>query len=149
MFPKLSLKTLFKNGLLIGIGMILSLVLMNWLPLVSQTARADTQAAPLMWEQNNPEDANAETWISCTPIGVATYYNRVHVRCAAAVGGISYFAAPTNNPANAARILSTLSTAQVAGRTLSILYDPNDLSGTDFGCLEADCRPIVAVGFGQ
>lgn len=90
----------------------------------------------------------AETWVSCVPVGVVNYRTRVHVRCASAIGGVSYFAAPTQDPAFAARVLSVLTTAQVAGRTLSILYDPADLSGTSIGCLAADCRLIRAVGFG-
>jgi hypothetical protein len=92
-------------------------------------------------------DANAATWISCTPANIATYDSRVHVKCSAAVGGIQYFAAPTSDSENAARILSVISTARVAGRTLSILYDPADLSGASYGCLTDDCRPIIAVAF--
>jgi hypothetical protein len=92
-------------------------------------------------------DANAATWISCTPENIATYDVRVHVKCSAAVGGIQFFAAPTSDPENAARILSVISTARVAGRTLSILYDPDDLSGASYGCLTDDCRPISAVAF--
>jgi hypothetical protein len=91
----------------------------------------------------------AETWISCVPVGVVTYRIRVHIHCAAAVGGISYFAVSTTDTAYAARVLSTISTAQVAGRTLSIIYDPADLSGASIGCQTNDCRLILGVGFGQ
>jgi len=91
----------------------------------------------------------AETWISCTPAAIATYQVRVHVRCTAAVGGISFFAVSTQDAANAARVLSVITAAQVAGRTLSILYDPADLSGAAIGCATNDCRLIRAVGFGQ
>jgi hypothetical protein len=91
----------------------------------------------------------ATTWISCVPVQVMNYRSRVHVKCAAPVGGISYFAASTSDSAFAARTLSTISTAQVAGRTLTILYDPADASGTTIGCQANDCRLIQAVGFGQ
>jgi hypothetical protein len=94
----------------------------------------------------------AETWVSCTPVEVAVYTAgsaRLHVRCAAAVGGISFFALSTADASVAARVLSVLSTAQVAGRTLSILYDPADLSGGQIGCATNDCRLIRAVAFGQ
>jgi hypothetical protein len=96
-------------------------------------------------------EPSAATWISCTPIGVATYIKsgRVHVQCAAAVNGIRFFAVSTSDAANAARVLSTITTAQVAGRTLTILYDPADLSGASIGCQTNDCRLILAVGFGQ
>ena len=95
-------------------------------------------------------EANAEpTWITCTPVNIVAYDIRVHVKCAAAVAGIQFFAAPTTDPANVARILSVISTAQVSGRTLFILYDPDDLIGDSYGCLTNDCRTIIAVGFGQ
>jgi hypothetical protein len=73
--------------------------------------------------------------------------NRVHVRCATLVGSFKYFAAPTSDQANAARVLSVINTALVAGRTLIIRYDPADLSGSTFGCLTSDCRAIQAIGF--
>ncbi len=91
----------------------------------------------------------AETWISCTPVRIMNYKERVHVNCAASIGGISYFAAPTQDSQFAARVLSVISTAQVAGRTLTILYDPADLGGVSIGCQTNDCRLIRAVGFGQ
>jgi hypothetical protein len=91
----------------------------------------------------------AQTWITCTPVDIATYSGRVHVLCAAPVGGISFFAVSTQNSAHAARVLSVISTAQVAGRTLKILYDPADHSGAGIGCVVTDCRLIIAVGFGR
>jgi hypothetical protein len=91
----------------------------------------------------------AETWINCTPVQVAAYQQRLHVRCAAAVGGISFFALGTQDAANASRVLAVLTAAQVAGRTLNILYDPADQSGAAIGCLTSDCRLIHAAGFGR
>lgn len=88
----------------------------------------------------------AATWISCTPVQSMTYSSRVHVKCSAAVGGISYFAASTSNADNAARILSTVNAAVVSGRTLSVLYDPADLTGSSIGCANSDCRLIQAIG---
>lgn len=87
----------------------------------------------------------AETWVSCTPLNVGALNNRIHVRCAESYGGVYYFAMPNDNPAHVARTLSLLSTAQVAGRTLSILYDPADLSGAGWGCAESNCRALRAV----
>ena len=88
--------------------------------------------------------------ISCTPAQVAVFADapRLHVRCAASVGGILYFALSTSDAAQAARVLSVLTTAQVAGRTLIIRYDPADLSGASIGCQVNDCRLIRAAGFG-
>jgi hypothetical protein len=94
--------------------------------------------------------------ISCVPVQVFVFAYRdgqplrLHVQCAAAVGGISYFALNTADAPVAARILSILTTAQVAGRTLGIRYDPADnTSGTSYGCQSSDCRPIRAVWIGQ
>jgi hypothetical protein len=77
------------------------------------------------------------------------YGNRIHVKCSAAVGNVRYFAASAQNSQHVARMLTVITTAQVAGRTLTIRYDPNDLSGASFGCLSSDCRIMRAVGFGQ
>ena len=87
----------------------------------------------------------AQTWSTCKPVRVANYANRVHVKCAASVsGGIWYFAYPGADTATAARMLSLLSSAFIAGRTLQVLYDPADKSGAGFGCQVNDCRKLLA-----
>ena len=91
-------------------------------------------------------EPEAETWYTCSIANVATYIARIHVRCtAAAPGGILYFAYPTCDTANAARFLSLLSTAAVAGKQVQILYDPADTSGGAYGCSTGDCRALRAV----
>ena len=87
----------------------------------------------------------------CTPDQVVVFTNapRLHVHCTAAVGGVSYFAISTADQAQAARVLTVINTALVAGRTLVIRYDPADLSGAPIGCQTNDCRLIQAVGFGR
>jgi hypothetical protein len=98
------------------------------LPLGSRTAKA------------------AETWVSCTPVRVVTYQARVHVQCATPIGGVTYFALSTQDSAFAARVLSIIATASVAHRTLTILYEPTDLSGAAIGCQNTDCRLIRGIG---
>lgn len=93
--------------------------------------------------------AAVPTTTTCTPDEVGSFAAYVYVRCAAAVGGITTFATPTSDPTHAARILSVLSTAQVAGRTLRLTYDPADQSGPSFGCTMRDCRPLVGAVFGK
>ncbi|MGE5601656.1 MAG: hypothetical protein ACM30E_01315 [Nitrososphaerales archaeon] len=91
-------------------------------------------------------EPEAETWYTCSIANVATYIARIHVRCTvAAPGGILYFAYPTRDTANAARFLSLLSTAAVAGKQVQILYDPADTSGGGYGCAVGDCRALRAV----
>jgi hypothetical protein len=88
----------------------------------------------------------ANVWSSCTPTGVATFSNRVHVRCSASVsGGIFYFAVATTDSAQAARFVSVASSALIAGRNLEVWYDPADLSGASFGCQTNDCRRAQAL----
>lgn len=107
---------------------------------------AASGAAPVLAQDDVSLAApEAETWVSCTPLNVGALNNRIHVRCAESYGGVTYFAMPNDNPAHVARTLSLLSTGQVAGRTLSILYDPADLSGNDWGCAESNCRALHAV----
>lgn len=91
----------------------------------------------------------ASTWVQCVPIEVMNYHSRIHIKCASAIGGITYFAASTSDKAFVNRTLSILSTAQVAGRTLNILYDPANRSGASIGCQVNDCRLIQAAGFGK
>ncbi len=90
-----------------------------------------------------------QTWISCVPSEIMAFRERIHVRCAASINGITYFAVSTSDAAWSARVMSVLNTAQVAGRTVTLLYDPADLSGASYGCQANDCRVILAVGFGQ
>jgi hypothetical protein len=100
-------------------------------------------------ENNDPsgiESTAGFVWASCTPDNVAVFAERIHVRCTTPVNGISYFAFSTADDAEAARILSLFTSAQVTGRLLQVLYDPNDTtSGPPIGCAATDCRLIVAV----
>ncbi|HEX5717509.1 MAG TPA: hypothetical protein VF179_15225 [Thermoanaerobaculia bacterium] len=94
----------------------------------------------------------AETWTSCTPVNVSVYSvgsKRIHVKCAQAVNGIRFFALSSSDSALMGRVLSLITSAQIGGRTLSILYDPADLSGQAWGCANSDCRILRAAGFGQ
>ena len=94
-------------------------------------------------------EPDASSWISCVPNNVTVYTGRIHVRCAAAVNGIQYFAVSTQDSQSAARFLTILTTAQVAGRTLQLLYNTTDTSGTAFGCQASDCRVLQAAMFGN
>jgi len=84
-------------------------------------------------------------WHTCKPTDVATYAERIHVRCDTKAGNIAFFALPTANSAHAGRVLSVLLVALVESRSIRIEYDPNDTSGTSFGCLASDCRRLASV----
>ena len=152
MFRTASRKTIVQSSIIILVAITLLLLALTYLLTNdSQDVFAAEPAVPATFisSANDLNSSADASWVSCIPASVATFEDRVHVECASSIAGIRFFAAPTNNPAHAARVLSTLSAAQVAGRTLDILYDPSDTSGSDFNCLESDCRTIKAVGFGQ
>jgi hypothetical protein len=89
---------------------------------------------------------SAQTTHNCHSIEIATFPERIHVRCdSAATGGIIFFAVPTANNEHAARILSTLLAGHVAGRTMIVGYDPQDESGKSFGCAVNDCRRLLYI----
>jgi hypothetical protein len=132
-----------KQAVLIGTGLVVLVVL-----LLALTVERPAQASSGV-EASSVLAPTAETWAPCVPVGVVAYVRRIHVQCQTAISGVSYFALGTSDAPNVARILSVLTTAQVAGRTLSILYDPADLSGAAIGCSNVDCRLILAAGFGQ
>jgi hypothetical protein len=91
--------------------------------------------------------ATALDTFTCTPAGVASFSNRVHVRCSTlAPGNIRYFAWCTAQDSVAAsRYLSVFTTAFAMGKNLTIYYTASDLSGTTCGCLSSDCRVVSGV----
>jgi hypothetical protein len=89
--------------------------------------------------------ASADTSFICTPTGVATFAQRIHVRCSAAQSGIAFFAYRSSDATGAARNLSLASSALIAGRNLRIFYNPADLTGSAIGCGNSDCRLITGM----
>jgi hypothetical protein len=142
----LSIVSAVRNLALILLGMLIAAL--------GQSAVTPVATAHIMQDEmhasgSTSQASAASTWVSCVPIAIVTFSSRVHVQCQTAISGVSYFAASTADAANVARVLSVITAAQVAGRTLAILYDPANTSGTAIGCQAADCRLIQAVGFGQ
>ncbi len=88
----------------------------------------------------------ATVWSDCVPVLTGTFANRIHVKCAAPVsGGIIWFAVDSKNVDFANRFLSMVNTALVAGKTLTVNYDPADTSGAAFGCAANDCRKAIGI----
>ncbi len=152
MLKKNTVKQIAMYVALILLGMLISTLVIN--------SQATVQSAPVIEvSESNLDVATANqaaapaspdaVWTTCTPTDVAVYASRIHVRCVEVVGGIRYFAASTSNAAHAARVLSLLSTAHAAGRTLNILYEPSDTSGASIGCQTNDCRLLLAAAFLQ
>ena len=121
-----------RRSLMVGTAVVLALLGLAVLLQVSgRPARAASQAATL------------DTF-TCTPSGVASFSNRVHVRCSnLAPGNIRYFAVcSAPDAAAASRYLSTFTTGFVMGKNIVIYYTPSDTSGTACGCGTSDCRVI-------
>ena len=134
----------FKNIALVLLG-----VFIATLGQAAATPVATARVAPDQTHAAGSTTQATAVQVSCVPIGIMTYAIRVHVQCQTAISGISYFAVATSDGAYAARVLSVITAAQVAGRTLAIQYDPADTSGAAIGCQAASCRLATAVGFGQ
>ena len=92
----------------------------------------------------SPQTAFAATkTFTCHPSDVGVFpQKRIHVRCAPADGAIEWFALGIADAGDANRILSLVSTAYALKKSLTIWYDPADLSGGAIGCLTKDCRLI-------
>ncbi len=94
------------------------------------------QASPASIKSAAPADD-----FLCTPIEVAAFASRVHVKCSSSSpGGFNYFAVSTADSASASRYMSAFTTAFVMGKQLTIVFDPSDLSGAAIYCLNNNCR---------
>jgi hypothetical protein len=83
--------------------------------------------------------------ISCTPIVVGVFEERVHVECANPIAGpIRFYAISTTSAGRSGRFLSAFTAAYVSGRPLTITVNLADTSGASFGCSNADCRIALA-----
>ena len=101
--------------------------------------------------QDAPE---ALYWYQCNSPSVehvAVFTNRVHVWCqtttpvasAPALNGIYWFAFPTlPDSAAASRFLSLFQSSAISGRYVWLEVDPNNTSGSTFGCDSNNCRRI-------
>lgn len=93
-------------------------------------------------------DSNVR-WSSCKVDQVATYATRVHVRCGGTGFFFRYFASPTSNAAEAARLV-TLGTAAMTGAgTLWILADMRKQDAASYGCAVHDCRRPMDMQFNK
>jgi hypothetical protein len=114
---------------------------------VSQPVESVASLSPATYDL---EPTGPTEWTpDCTPIEVAVYESRLHVRCSQGVvdgsDTIYFWAMPATKAQYANRFLSLGSTALVAGRHLIFLYTPGDTSGAAFGCQASDCRNVYAV----
>jgi hypothetical protein len=110
----------------------------------SRVLGAQPKGATVQQEQRSLDVSSGISGVSCKPIGVGVFENRVHIRCERPnpfpLGTPDFFAVPTSNSAKATRFLNMFTAAYTSGRALYITWNPLDLSGESFGCLNSDCK---------
>ena len=90
---------------------------------------------------------SAEKWGTCTVQDVMVWDKaRLHIRCATAVDGYTFFAVPWSNTEFLSQALSIASAAIAYNKTIDVVYNPSDTtSGPTFNCDSIDCRPLIAI----
>jgi hypothetical protein len=91
-----------------------------------------------------PASVSANQFFCTTQEAAVWVGSRIHVLCNPGDGAITFFALSVSN-SDASRVLSLIEAAVAARKTLSIVYDPSDLSGAAIGCANTNCRLIQAV----
>jgi len=104
---------------------------------------------------SEPESPSAQYWYQCNATNhIGLFTNRIHIYCssttpiagAPTLTGILWFAFPTSpDSAAASRFMSLMQTSVISGRALWLQVDPNDTSGSAFGCYSNDCRRIYGM----
>ena len=135
---------LYSSAVLLGI--LTGPFIAGWITGTGATGRSLPAAeaadvAPLVALLPDSPDSPDAVFV-CAPRYVGNFGNRIHVLCTtAATGGIIYFATPTSDSKNAARVLSIMLTAKALGKNLQIYYSTSG-DGSAYGCGTSDCRPI-------
>ena len=101
--------------------------------------------------QQAAEAPTALYWYQCNaPNHIGLFSDRLHIFCqtTAPIAGapaldpaIFWFAYPTSpDSAGASRFMSLLQTSVITSKPIWLQVDPNDSSGSNFGCGGANCR---------
>lgn len=92
----------------------------------------------------------AAQWSGCKPVETAVFPNRVHVKCETPVDRrFTFFAVPTTEPRFANRTLAILEGAELGDKYVFVRFDPDDLSGAQFGCETDNCRNLLGVALAE
>ena len=91
-----------------------------------------------------PNAPNASFY--CDVSNVASFDNRIHIRCSNSNNGIYYYAYPTDpvHVATANQFLAIGNTAYALGHHVWVYYDSNS-SMNPAGCNTSDCRGLYGV----
>jgi hypothetical protein len=135
-----------------NIRLVIEIVLIVVLLPLAFSRQAPTQAAA----PEAPDAPDAVYWYQCNaPNHVGLFTNRVHIYCTTTTpiqgapsltGAIHWFAIPTApDSAMASRFMSLLQTSVITAKPIWVEVDPNDTSGTSFGCGSGDCRRMYGM----
>lgn len=92
-------------------------------------------------------------WIDCTPSQASAYSVRAGVKCTTlfddgdgnGVNTIQYFAVDTTDEQFSNRVSAMLLASVTSNKVVRVLYDPQDTSGSSYGCDPSNCRRLQAV----
>lgn len=121
-----------------GFGVTALLLLANGTFAAQTVAAAPAAAAPVVSVMS----------YTCEVSEIASFPNRVHVRCG---GGQApwYFAVPTTSSAEAARLMALGTAAFSTGRPLMLMVDFHDYQAEAYGCLVQNCRRPTSFSIGK
>jgi len=75
---------------------------------------------------------------------------RLHIKCAPAVDGFTFFAVPWSNTEFLNQALSVATTSIAYNKTVNVLYNTSDTTtGPTFSCAANNCRPLMAIGINR
>jgi hypothetical protein len=131
----------------------LEVLLIILLAAVALSRNVNTQAA----SQASSDAPNALYWYTCNGPNnhIGLFTDRVHIYCdsttpvagaPALSASIHWFTVPTSpDSAAASRFMSLLQTSVITGKPVWVELDPNDTSGSSYGCAAGDCRRIYGM----
>jgi hypothetical protein len=143
-----------KKVLVLGgyITMIVILLIVNFLAGQALASPGTTRAQEEVDKPvpDHPDVPNASTFYCSSVNNVATFENRVHLRCSTSNGDIIYYAYATDpaHVATANQILAIANSAFALGKGVWVYYNiSSDLNPP--GCNSGDCRGLVGVSMLQ
>jgi hypothetical protein len=112
-------------------------------PLINSMTGIAHSSDVIATTQEQVAPGSTDAVFTCVIAEVAVIDTRVHVRCYTGYnnGPIVYFAAPTTDTVRVSRLLSTMLTADAAGKLLQVGFDTG-ANGSAYGCATSNCRPI-------
>lgn len=88
---------------------------------------------------------SAANSVSCKVINIASFSNRVHLKCQTATSdGVQYFAV-SSTAIDATAVFAVASAAFQKGEKVKVSYDNDNRNGETYSCNYTTCREISSV----